>query len=172
MANGGPGDTTGRAPWQATDGSALTVEFSDPIISMLEPDTLSSYQYFDRWRGASHLEPERRLMLAVLQEAVDCYQENIFGRGRKQEQAFKDADDWFFDNNHDWPFSFINICETCDLDPDYFRSGLVRWKERAISEWSKRVENSIHRKPQTKLQQTRRVGLVTCVKPRLRSRRL
>jgi hypothetical protein len=102
----------------------------------------------------------------VLQEAVDCCQENIFPRGKKQEEAFKDAESWFFfENNHDWPFSFINICETCNLDPDYFHGGLVRWKERAYSERSKRVENSIHRNPQTKLQQIRTVGLMTFVKP-------
>lgn len=145
----------------------LSVDYriSDPIISMLEADTLSSYQYFDRWRGAGHLEPERRLMLAVLQEAVDSYQENIFGRGRKQEELFNDAEKRFFEDNHEWPFSFINICETCDLDPDYFRGGLVRWKERAISERSKRVENSIHTKSQTKLRQVRTAGLFTLVKP-------
>lgn len=63
---------------------------------MLEADTLSSHQYFDRWRGAGHLQPERKLMLAVLQEAVDCFQENVFGRGRKQEELFKDVEEWFF----------------------------------------------------------------------------
>jgi hypothetical protein len=118
---------------------------------MLEPDTLTSYQYFERWRGAGHLEPERRLMLAVLQEAVDCYQENIFASSRKQEEAFKDAESWFFDNNHDWPFSFINICETCGLDPDYLRSRLVRRKERTISESSKLVIFSIDPKRRVKL---------------------
>jgi hypothetical protein len=42
----------------------LSVDYriSDPIISMLEPDTLTSYQYFDKWRGAGHLDPERRLI--------------------------------------------------------------------------------------------------------------
>ncbi|HEV8721416.1 MAG TPA: hypothetical protein VGW77_12345 [Candidatus Binatia bacterium] len=76
----------------------LSVDYRifDPIISMLEADTLSSHQYFDRWRGAGHLQPERKLMLAVLQEAVDCFQENVFGRGRKQEELFKDVEEWFF----------------------------------------------------------------------------
>jgi len=89
-------------------------------------------------------------MLAVLQEAVDCYQENVFDRGGKQEESFKDAEEWFFDNNHEWPFSFINICETCGLDPDYFRGGLARWKDRAISEGSKDVVGSVHRKTRAK----------------------
>jgi hypothetical protein len=145
----------------------LSVDYriSDPIISMLEPDTLTSYQYLDRWRGASCIEPERRLMLAVLQEAVDCFQENVFGRGRKAEELFKEAEDWFFDDDQEWPFSFLTICETCGLDPDYFRSGLLRWKERAISERSKQDQNSIQTKSQAQLRRIRTVGSVTLLKP-------
>jgi hypothetical protein len=42
----------------------------------------------------------------------------------------------FFEDNQEWPFSFINICDACGFDPQYFRGGLLRWKERAIVNWS------------------------------------
>jgi hypothetical protein len=107
---------------------------------MLEPDTLSSHQYFDQWRGAGHLQPELRLMLAVLQEAVDCYQENVFLRGRKQEELFKDAEKWFFEEVHEWPFSFVNICEAVGIHPQYLRNGLSRWKHKARAAISTRYK--------------------------------
>jgi hypothetical protein len=121
---------------------------------MLEADILSSSQYFDRWRGAGYREPERRLMLAVLQEAVDCYQENVFARARKQEKAFEEAERWFFDDNHEWPFSFVNICEFCGFDAAYFRLGLMRRKARALSERSVHGTAAIHGKTRSKLPQT------------------
>jgi hypothetical protein len=130
----------------------------DPILSMLEPDTLCSQQYFERWRGAGHLLPERRLMLAVLQEAVDGFQENVFRRGRKQEELFKDAEDWFFDDNHEWPFSFINICEGCGFNPVYFRGGLVRWKGQAISKRSKQAVIPIQSQMRRKLSRSRKLS--------------
>ncbi len=138
----------------------LSVDYRihDPIISILEPDALSSQQFFDRWRGAGRLEPERRLMLAVLQEAVDGFQENVFRHGRKQEELFKDAEDWFFDDNHEWPFSFINICDACGFDPQYFRGGLLRWKERAISERPKQVVIPIQSRMRRKLSKSRKLS--------------
>jgi len=130
---------------------------------MLEPDILSSQQFFDRWRGAGRLEPERRLMLAVLQEAVDGFQENVFQHGRKQEESFKDAEAWFFSDDQEWPFSFLNLCEIFGFDPDYFRTGLLHWKERANSERSKLVVRSARSRRQRK---TAILGApaVSCVK--------
>lgn len=131
-----------------TSNGWLSVDYRifDPIISMLEPDTLTSYQYLDRWRSAGHLEPERRLMLAVLQEAVDCYQENVFQRGRKQEELYKDAEAWLFSDDRELLFSFLNLCEILGFDADYLRSGLMRWRDHEISLCSKPVTAPIDRK--------------------------
>lgn len=118
---------------------------------MLERDTLSSDQYFNRWHGASHLQPEKRLMFAVLQEAVDCFQEYAFARGRKDEGLFKDAEDWILKDDHQWPFSFINICETLDIHPHYLRNGLSRWKQRARRQQSFVVANYLRQRSGTKV---------------------
>jgi hypothetical protein len=101
----------------------------DPIASILEPDTLSLQQYLDSWRGAGHLQPERRLMFAVLQDAVECFQKYRFARGNKASRLFKDATAWFFEDDYERPFSFINICESFGIDPGYLRKGLSRWLE-------------------------------------------
>ena len=72
---------------------------------------------------------EERLMLAVLQDAVDCFQEHVLAQYVWEKKLFQDAEDWIFDKNTDWPFSFENICETLQLNPDYIRRGLLVWKE-------------------------------------------
>jgi hypothetical protein len=72
---------------------------------------------------------EQRLMLAVLQDAVECFQEHIQAQYVWEKKLFREAEDWILEKNTDWPFSFENICETLQLNPDYIRRGLLVWKE-------------------------------------------
>lgn len=72
---------------------------------------------------------EERLMLAVLQDAVECFQEHVVAQYVWEKKLFQEAEDWILEKNTDWPFSFENICETLQLNPDYIRRGLLVWKE-------------------------------------------
>jgi hypothetical protein len=119
----------------------------DPIVSLCEPDILTAQQYLRKWCGTGDLhQPEKRLMFAVLQEVVECFQEYAFPQGRREEELFKDAEDWILKDDHEWAFSFINICETLDMDPHYLRTGLLRWKEKTIRERSRPVAHYPQRK--------------------------
>jgi hypothetical protein len=71
---------------------------------------------------------EERLMLAVLQDAVECFQEHVLAQHLWEKKLFQEAEDWILEKNSDWLFSFENICETLQLNPDYIRQGLVSWK--------------------------------------------
>jgi len=77
------------------------------------------------------LQPEKKLMFAILLDAVECFQE--YG---EQDPFFKDAAEWIFEDDRDWPLSFINICEAVDMDPTYLRKGLLYWRQSAISKGS------------------------------------
>lgn len=83
---------------------------------------------------------EERLMLAVLQDAVECFQENVLSQQPWEKELFQEAEDWIVTKDADWPFSFDNICESLQLNPDYIRQGLLIWKE------SKRRSHSVHNK--------------------------
>jgi len=83
-------------------------------------------------------QPEKRLMLAVLQGAVECFQDYA-----EQDRLFKDAEEWIFEDDHEWPFSFINICEAVDIDPKYLRKGLSHWKKRATPEVNARCLKTV-----------------------------
>ena len=97
---------------------------------LFQPDTLLPSQYFDRFRRRNQLDGERRLMLAVLEDAVDMYRKHCGAHGRNR-QLFLDAEDWIDDNDRTWVFSFLNLCDVLDLDGDYLRRGLHALKARA-----------------------------------------
>ncbi len=50
----------------------------EKIAFLFQPDTLLSAQYFENFRRTTFLEPEKRLMLAILEDAIKCFQECVF----------------------------------------------------------------------------------------------
>jgi len=77
-------------------------------------------------------EGEKELMMAVLQDAVECFQTYILAIKQREKRLFQEAEDWILEKNSDWFFSFDNICETLQLHPDYIRQGLFCWKEAKL----------------------------------------
>ena len=73
-------------------------------------------------------EGEERLMLAVLENAVEYFQKYVLARKPSGKQRFQEAEDWFLETDGDGLFSFENICETLGLHPDHIRKGLMIWK--------------------------------------------
>lgn len=102
----------------------------DKIASIFQPDTLLSAQYFDNLRRKTHLEPEKRLMLAVLENAITCYQEDFVSRNGKKKRFFDEAKGWIVSPDGDWVFSFENVCAVLGLNAAYLRQGLLRWNPK------------------------------------------
>ena len=96
------------------------------------PDTLLPEQYFDRLAPRVCDTPEKRLMFAVLLDAVVQLQ-------RRHSPAATDAEIWIRgeEDRDDAPFSFRNVCEALALDPSYLARGLLA--RRAAREPSTRV---------------------------------
>ena len=46
---------------------------------------------------------------------------------------FNDAENWLMHEKSDWFFSFEPICEALNLNPDYIRAGLLRWRRNALT---------------------------------------
>jgi hypothetical protein len=72
--------------------------------------------------------PEKRLLLAVLEEAVLTFQRHALDHGRRGRRLFQEADEWIRSNDVGWFCSFRNICDALGLDPGYVRCGLARWQ--------------------------------------------
>jgi hypothetical protein len=96
-------------------------------------------------------EGEERLMLAVLESAVEDFQKYFLARHPSEKKLFHQAEDWFLEKNSDELFSFGYVCETLGLHPDHIRKGLMVWKEARLKTLS--VEGP--RQSRTKLPRTR-----------------
>jgi len=69
-------------------------------------------------------------MLAVLEDAVDCYQKHSHSTEARGQQLFAEAVEWVESDDRSWLFSFENICDTLEINADYVRRGLRTWAER------------------------------------------
>ena len=77
-------------------------------------------------------EGEERLMLAVLENAVEYFQKYVLARNPRGKQLFQEAEEWFLDKENEALYSFENICDTLGLHPDHIRKGLLVWKEAKL----------------------------------------
>ncbi len=102
------------------------------IAAMFQPDPLTPYDYLRTSRRTVHLDPEKHLMHAILEEAIKTYRLHVSTKSKREHKLFLEAEQWIMDRNDDWLFSFENLCEVLGLDPDFVRSGLARWKEQQV----------------------------------------
>lgn len=105
-------------------------KMADRFVNLFEPDTLLPAQYFAAFSREGGLVRERRLMLAVLQDAVECYQKYALARDPRGVELFRDASAWIESQEREWPFSYENICEVLGLNPEYIRKGLSKWRQQ------------------------------------------
>lgn len=103
---------------------------ADRFVNLFEPDTLLPAQYFAAFAREGGLVRERRLMLAILQDAVECYQKYALARDPRGRLLFDDAQEWIESEEREWPFSYENICEVLGLNPEYIRRGLYKWRQQ------------------------------------------
>ena len=102
------------------------------LPGLFEPDTLLPIQYFEAMRRKHLLEGEKRLVLSVLEDAVECFMKCIDSPTNKGQRLYRDADEWINLEDKYWVFSFDNVCDMLDINPEYMRRGLKGWKERKL----------------------------------------
>jgi len=134
--------------------------------SLFKPDCLLPVQYFENFHRKVQTEPEKRLMLAVLDNALACFQKHFSSRGGRGLRLFRETEEWIFRGDNSEPFSFANICEVVGFDPEYVRRGLLKWREKRIADLClafSQPEPKQSTKPPRKLTETPR-------RPEIRSR--
>jgi hypothetical protein len=77
---------------------------------------------------------EKGLMLAILESAIEDFQKYVLATDKKGKGLFDAAEAWVLETDSPSFFSFNNICEHLELDPDYMRKGFMRWKEAKRSQ--------------------------------------
>jgi hypothetical protein len=111
----------------------------EKLPGLFEPDTLLPIQYFEAMRRKHLLEGEKRLILSVLEDAVECFMKCIDSTTNKGQRLFRDAEEWINLEDKRWVFSFDNVCDMLDVNPDYMRAGLRKWKERKLEAIARRA---------------------------------
>jgi hypothetical protein len=98
-------------------------------------------------------QPEKRLMLAVLEDAVSDFQKYATASSGRGRRLFVEADTWFKSDSTDRLLDFENICQALALDPSFVRDSLRRWRIARRSEATtsivhfpfRRISGSRHR---------------------------
>ncbi len=95
--------------------------------SLFKPDTSFDAQ--------SSKTPEQKLMLAVLDDAVSCFQKYFTARDKLGTSLFRQAEEWILQQGKsNWGYSLDMICEALDLNPRYIRDGLLHWRDHRLRE--------------------------------------
>lgn len=78
-------------------------------------------------------------MMAVLEDAIDCIGKYRFVTTDPQRRLFEKEKRWFLDEDARWPYSFVCICETLELDANAVREslGLTPPTTGAHKHWSR-----------------------------------
>jgi hypothetical protein len=96
--------------------------------------------------SANAVRGEVALMRAVLEDAIECFQKQARKSGRRAQRLTREAEEWLFKDDQQWPFSFLNICNVLGIDPGYIRRGLKQLrKEQPSLETQKQREAEPHR---------------------------
>ena len=92
---------------------------------LLIPTALRPVQFHDIWSRSRTISPERRLALAVVQQALNDLAGYRFARGWRRQRLYWDAYAWVADDDREWPYSFINLCEAAGLGVEAIRQRVL-----------------------------------------------
>jgi len=95
------------------------LEFSPNTAAEQQPSISTLLEQLHYQQG------EKRLMLAVLRDAVNCIEGYRTGCRTQSWPAYREALHWVLIQDHTWLFSFENICFALDLNPARLRTALL-----------------------------------------------
>jgi len=93
-----------------------------------QPEIVMPEQFFPA--PQSPASPERALMLAVLKDALQAYQKNAHSPDASKRVLFEEAREYLEEDDPEYPYSVVNICEVFGIDVGYLRRGLRKFYSR------------------------------------------
>lgn len=85
-------------------------------------------QYYD-FSGGHQLTGEQRLMLALLADAINVYQQGALSRSTRKRMLYVDSERWIMsDYRCRHAFSFETVCECLGINPVVLRRRMITWK--------------------------------------------
>ena len=100
--------------------------YDDFLARILEPDIFLPSQFYGSGGLSRQLEGEKRLMIAILKDALECLNKYRGAQSSSGRVLYQNALEWVEDKSTEWLFSFNNICDLLGFDPDYLRQVLLK----------------------------------------------
>jgi hypothetical protein len=101
--------------------------------SLFVPDIITPEQFYEGHRDESSIRPVKRLMLAVLEDALRSFQNNATAVAGPRRRLFDEAEEWLCGGAGEGPFSFETVCETLGIEPEFLRKGLLEWRAQQLA---------------------------------------
>jgi len=106
--------------------------YDDFLARILEPDIFLPSQFYGTGSLSRQLEGEKRLMIAILKDAVECLDKYRGACNSSGRSHYQNALEWVRDESTDWLFSFTNICDLLGFDPSYMREVLLKRENQYV----------------------------------------
>jgi hypothetical protein len=74
-------------------------------------------------------EPIERLMFAILEDAIRCYQTNVGVQRPQARRALAETEEWLFGLPGHVPFSIESVCEALQSDAPRLQRALLEWRD-------------------------------------------
>ena len=78
-------------------------------------------------------EPERKLLVAVLTDAIVRYRLRGTLTDLPRRARLGEAERWILSNDRRWPYSFVNVCDALGLDPTAVRRAVTAGRSSLAS---------------------------------------
>jgi hypothetical protein len=104
--------------------------YDDFLARILEPDVFLPSQFYGTGGLSRQVDGEKRLMIAILKDAVECLNKYRGARSSLGSSQYHNALEWVEDEGTEWLFSFNNICDLLGFDPGYLRKMLIKKEGR------------------------------------------
>ena len=103
------------------------------LSALLVPELITPAQYYDLRHSDGNAEPIKALMMAVLEDAIRCFQNNVGAVSGPARHVRAEAEQWLCCSKGHGPFSFHTVCETLGIEPEYLRAGLLQWRREQLA---------------------------------------
>jgi hypothetical protein len=115
---------------------------TDALPKLFQGDCILPSQYYDFGPRRYSDEGHRRLLLAVLEDAIRCYfTYSGAPRGSDRYAQFSEARDWIYSTEESSGFTFAKVCEPLEIDPEWLRDGLRRRFAAISSQGAQAIRN-------------------------------
>jgi hypothetical protein len=121
-----PGTQAPQRVLQMSEGFQLS--FDTAVEHFVGLNQILPSQYYDL-SGGHRLTGEQRLMLALLADAINVYQQGVVSRNTRKRLLFIDAERWITASarcRH--AFSFDTVCDALGINASMLRRRMMAWK--------------------------------------------